>query len=205
MFAGIVEVVGTVRRGLAGGAGGHSLELPAGLLQRLRVGDSLAVNGCCLTVVELDATGVVADVMPETARRTTLAALAAGAAVNCETALAFGAPVGGHLLTGHIDAVGRVAGRRPEGNAVRVTIAVPPPVHRYCVAQGSLAVDGCSLTLAAVEPKTVTVALIPHTLAVTVAGAYTVGTAVNLEADLVAKYVDRLLEPHRAGAGRTGS
>ncbi len=205
MFAGIVEALGVVRQGLAGSAGGLSLQVPDGLRQRLRVGDSLAVNGCCLTVVQLDPRGVVADVMPETARRTTLAGLAAGAAVNCEAALAFGAPVGGHLLSGHVDAVGRIAARRPEGNAVRLTIAVPPAVLRYCVAQGSLAVDGCSLTLAAVEAETVAVALIPHTLAVTVAGAYAVGTEVNLEADLLGKYVERLLEPHRAAAGRAGS
>ena len=202
MFAGIVEARGTVRQALPAGGGGLALALPAGLRRRLRVGDSLAVNGCCLTVAGLEAGGVVADVMPETARRTTLAGLAVGAPVNCEAALAFGAPVGGHLVTGHVDAVGRVTAREAEGNAVRVTVAVPPAVHRYCVAQGSLAVDGCSLTLAAVAAATVTVALIPHTLATTVAGGYAAGTAVNLEADLVAKYVDRLLAPHRAGAGR---
>ena len=170
---------------------------------RLAVGDSVAVNGCCLTAVFVASTAFAVEVMPETGRRTSLSALVVGDLVNLEVALRLGAAVGGHLVSGHVDAVGRVLRIRPEGNAVRVRLSAPAAVARYCVPQGSICVDGCSLTLVAVEDHddrsaSLEVALIPHTIKATVAGRYQPGTAVNLEADMVAKLVERMVTPPRS-------
>lgn len=167
----------------------------------LAVGDSVAVNGCCLTVVRRDETRVALEVMPETMRRANLVHLQPGAQVNLEAALALGAPVGGHLVSGHVDATGEVTAVEREQNAVWLTVKVPPEVGRYCVPQGSIAIDGCSLTVVAVEDSRdggseVAVSLIPHTMQTTVAAHYLPGVVVNLEADSVAKLLERLLAPH---------
>ncbi len=199
MFGGIVVGVGTVVEREDGPAGRLVWRAPASLPELPQVGDSVAVNGCCLTVTELgrDGTGptVAADVMPETWRRTTLGRLRPGDRVNLEPALRYQDPVGGHLLTGHVDGTGRVTELRPEANAVRLAVAGPPAVLRLCVPQGSVAIDGCALTVVAVGRAELMVALIPHTRRATIAGAYAVGSVVNLEADLVAKYVERLCRP----------
>ncbi|MGC1194757.1 MAG: riboflavin synthase [Candidatus Dormiibacterota bacterium] len=175
----------------------------------LDIGASVAVNGCCLTVVRREATRVALEVMPETMRRSNLGHLSLGDRVNLEAALALGAPIGGHLVSGHLDATGEVTVVEPEENAVWVTVRVPPQVARYCVPQGSIAIDGCSLTLAAVEDAgdgsaELMVSLIPHTLKSTVAADYLPGAVVNLEADSVAKLLERLLAPHLSSitAGR---
>ncbi|MEA2647445.1 MAG: riboflavin synthase [Chloroflexota bacterium] len=192
MFAGIVVEVGSVLRVDEGG-----LEVRASTaLARTRVGSSIAVNGVCLTATEVHPDRFTADVMPETLRRTALAGLRAGAPVNLEPALAFGDEVGGHLVQGHVDAVGTVRAVRAEGNATWVEIDVPAELLRYCVEKGSLAVDGTSLTIAAVDGSSVAVSLIPHTLASTIASGYAPGTAVNLEVDILAKYVARYLADH---------
>ena len=161
-------------------------------------GDSIAVNGCCLTVTSCDAAGFTADVMPETVARTTLAALAPGAGVNLEGALRFEAPVGGHLVSGHVDGVGEVLSVEPDGNARRVRIRAPHAVAALVAEKGSVAVDGISLTVTDVDGAVFGVSLIPHTLAVTTAGGWRDGTRVNLEGDLVARYVQRGLEAHLA-------
>jgi len=203
MFSGIVAELGRVAANHIGEDG--RLQIAARqVVEDVRVGDSIAVNGCCLTVVEADPGGFVADVMPETARRTTLGSLAGGDAGNLEAAMALGDRVGGHLVSGHIDATGQVRSLRDEGNARWVEIAAPPALLPYLVEKGSVAVDGISLTVAGVGDGAFSVSLIPHTLAITVAGGWTVGSAVNLEVDVVARYVVRNLHAY-LGAPAAGS
>ena len=185
MFSGIVAEVGTIDE-----VGDGVLRVKAGAaISRAVVGGSIAVNGVCLTAASIDDGAFTADVMPETFRRTALGRLAAGSPVNLEPALAFGDEVGGHLVQGHVDGTGRVVEVRKEGNARWVSIQVPDEVRPYCVVKGSIAIDGASLTLAEVSGDRIAVSLIPHTLENTIASAYEVGSEVNLEADILAKYV----------------
>lgn len=188
MFSGIVETRGRVRRNT-----GARIEIAAEDPLQLSTGASVAVNGCCLTVAEVDVAGFSADVMPETAARTTLAELAPGDAVNLEASLRLGDAVGGHLVTGHIDATGTVTTLRLDGNATRVTIEAPESLVQLVAAKGSIAVDGISLTVTDVSPRSFSVSLIPHTLRVTTAGTWRAGSRVNLEADLIARYVEAAL------------
>ena len=198
MFSGIVEEVGSVARNAIAGEG--RLQIAARQVVRdAAVGDSIAVNGCCLTVVSADADGFTADVMPETAQRTNLGALQAGDTVNLEAALRVGDRVGGHMMSGHVDAVGTVSSLTPDSNMTTVRIEAPESVLRYVVEKGCIAVDGISLTVVSVDDSAFTVALIPHTLAVTRAGRWRAATRVNLEADLVAKYVEKGLQCRSAG------
>jgi riboflavin synthase len=189
MFSGIVEELGRF----------NSIDPAAGrvridcgeVLRGARRGDSIAVSGCCLTVGDFISGGFVADVMPETLRRTTLGRLGAGDPVNLEAAMRHDGRVGGHLVTGHIDGVGAVTGTRADGNATWVTVAAPAQLMPLLVEKGCVAIDGISLTVVDVDDADFTVSLIPFTRERTTAGAWTAGTAVNLEADLVAKYVQR--------------
>ena len=190
MFSGIVEELGTVARNAIAGEGRLDVAARA-VVGDVSVGDSIAVNGCCLTVVSAGAEGFTADVMPETARRTNLGALHPGDPVNLEAALRAGDRIGGHMMSGHVDATGTIESLAPEGNMVVVRIVAPDAVLRYVVPKGCIAVDGISLTVVDVHADAFTVALIPHTMAVTRAGRWQPGTAVNLEADLVAKYVEK--------------
>ena len=205
VFTGIVEGQGTVTAlRFAPDRSAATVEVEAGWLDgTLRVGDSVAVNGCCLTVTGLPEPGTgggfAADVMAETLRRTALGRLRSGAIVNLERPLALGDRLGGHLVQGHVDGLGRVLERRPGGQGSEVLrFRLDPGLARYLVAKGSVAVDGVSLTVAAVGPDWFEVALIPHTLAVTTLGGLAAGGEVNLEADVLAKYVERLLQPHAA-------
>ena len=187
MFSGIVAEIGEVEAVEPG-----RLRVRARtVLDRTRVGGSVAVNGVCLTATTVEADAFTADVMPETFRRTALGAVRPGSRVNLEAPLAFGDEVGGHLVQGHVDGTGEVASTAEEGNARLLTLRVPDTVGRYCVEKGSIAVDGVSLTIVGVAGDRVSVSLIPHTLASTIAGGYEVGTIVNLEADVLAKYVAR--------------
>jgi riboflavin synthase len=151
------------------------------------LGDSVAIDGVCLTVVEHDGERLAFDVVAETVSRTTLGTLAAGDRVNVEPALRVGEPLGGHIVQGHVDGVGRV-----RSSSEPVWIDAPPDVLRYCVQKGSIAVDGVSLTVAGLDDAGFAVALVPHTLAATTLGAAKPGLAVNLEVDILAKYVERL-------------
>ena len=157
------------------------------------VGDSVALDGCCLTATGVTDGRIAFQAVPETIRRSTLAALAAGAELNVEPALRAGEPLGGHYVQGHVDGVGRVATIEPDGEGMRLRIEAPPEVLRYCVEKGSIAVQGVSLTIAARDGRGFEVALVPHTLAATTLGDLTPGAEVNLEADVLAKYVERLL------------
>jgi riboflavin synthase len=205
MFTGIVEGTGTVVALTRSGTGdGARLEVdapwPPG---ELAVGDSVAVDGCCLTVVARTPGGFAADLVAETLRRTALGRLTKGARVNLERPLALGGRLGGHLVQGHVDGVGRVLERRAAGESTELRVELPEDLARYVVEKGSIAVDGVSLTVAAVGPDWFTVALVPHTLAATTLGGRGPGDPVHLEVDVVAKYVERLVRPWTAqGAAR---
>jgi riboflavin synthase len=157
------------------------------------VGDSIAVDGVCLTATAVQNGRVAFDAVPETIGRTTLGRLEPGAEVNVEPALRAGEPLGGHYVQGHVDGVGRVADVRREGDGLRVTVTAPPQLLRYCVEKGSIAMQGVSLTIAELHDESFSVALIPHTLEVTTLGTLAIGDEVNLEVDVLAKYVERIV------------
>jgi riboflavin synthase len=193
MFSGIVERVGSVDRAEPAPEG-LRLSLRARFDRELKPGESVAVNGVCLTVERAGDGGFEATAVEETLRRTTLCALRAGDRVNLERALRVGDPLGGHWVQGHVDGVGRIAGVTREGADVRVAIETPEEMRRFVASKGSIAVDGASLTVATWVEPLLTVALVPYTMERTVASGYVPGRAVNLEADLVARYLERLLE-----------
>jgi riboflavin synthase len=205
MFTGIVEGTGTVAAlAVADGGGGARLEVEAPFLAgELRLGESVAVNGCCLTVAEATPGGFAADLVAETLRRTALGGLAAGDTVNLERPMALGDRLGGHLVQGHVDGVAKMLERTAVGDGEEVRIELPPQLRRYVVEKGSIAVDGVSLTVAGVGPGWFAVALVPHTLEVTTLGRRRPGDPVQLEVDVVAKYVERLVVPMRAGTHET--
>jgi riboflavin synthase, alpha subunit len=172
----------------------------------VKLGDSIAVNGTCLTVVDFGETWFTADVMPETVERTALAGLKSGDTVNLERTLRVGDRLGGHIVSGHIDGVGVIRSKETNDNAVVVRIEAPAAVMRYIVAKGSIAIDGISLTVVAAGADWFTVSLIPHTAAATTLGVKGVGAPVNLEADVIGKYVEKLLglATPQGGAGGSG-
>ena len=193
MFTGIVQAVGRIRSVEKRGGDAHlAIDAAALGLDDVGIGDSIAVAGVCLTVVALDAAGFAADVSPETLSRTTLGALAAGDPVNLEKSLRLADRLGGHLVAGHVDGVGKVVAVHDDGAAQRWLFVAPAALARYIAVKGSIAIDGTSLTVNEVDGNEFGVTLIPHTLAVTTFGARRPGDAVNLEADIVARYVERL-------------
>jgi riboflavin synthase len=193
MFTGIIEATGTVEA-LDAREGGARLAVTTELdVGALPLGASIAVDGVCLTVIERAAGRFAADLGPETLARTTLGALRSGARVHLERPLRLGDALGGHLVTGHVDGVGEVVGRRELGTALELDIAAPAEVAATLAPKGSVTVAGASLTINAVAGARFSVTLIPHTLAVTTLGTLGVGASVNLEGDLIAKHVDRLV------------
>jgi riboflavin synthase len=193
VFTGIVRERGTVAA-IDGGDAGVRLRIDAPeTAAQAAIGDSVAINGVCLTVTARDGASLSFDAVPETLSRTALGRLAPGSAVNLEPALRAGEPLGGHYVQGHVDGVGRVRSLEPEGDGVRLTIAAPDELLRYFVEKGSVAVEGVSLTIAALRDDAFEIALIPHTLAETTLAALVPGDPVNLEADVLAKYVERLV------------
>jgi riboflavin synthase len=198
MFTGIVEELGRVRS-ITPRQGGARIEIEAAkVLDDAEIGASIAVNGCCVTVVEIASGYWAADAVVETLQRTNLGSLQAGDAVNLERPVRLADRLGGHLVQGHVDGVGTISGRdeQPDGSTL-VHVAAPADVRRYIVHKGSITVDGISLTIAAVHDDGFAVAVIPHTLDLTTLGIKRVGATVNLEADVVAKYIEQLL-PERA-------
>ena len=193
MFTGIVTELGAIEsiEPVAGGAR-LAVRAPATAAE-VAIGDSVAVEGCCLTVTATGGDGVISfDAIPETLRRTSLGGLTPGDAVNLELPLRVGDRMGGHWVQGHVDGVGQVLSVTADGEAVDVTVAAPEPVLRYTIEKGSICLAGTSLTVTAVDDETFSVSLIPHTLAVTSLGRLQPGSRVNLEADLLGKYVERL-------------
>jgi riboflavin synthase len=193
MFTGIVEELGGVKA-LRRDAGAARLTIAAStVLDGTVLGDSICVNGVCLTVVDLGKNEFSADVAVETLDVTNLGDLKIGTKVNLERALQLSARIGGHLVSGHVDSVGRIRNKREEGNGWRIFIDAPETVLRYVIKKGSVAIDGISLTVADVDKTGFSVAMIPHTAKLTTLGFKSAGTSVNLEADIIGKYVERLL------------
>lgn len=193
MFTGIVEEVGSVRTVLPGARAGKICIAARKVLEGTQVGDSIAVNGVCLTVVQLAEDSFTADVMPETLAKTNLGALKPGSAVDLERAMAANGRFGGHIVSGHIDGVGTIVEMRPEQNAVWVRIAASPQILGLIVEKGSIAIDGISLTVAGVGATDFQVSVIPHTGQETILLGKKPGDTVNLENDIVGKYVQKLL------------
>lgn len=200
MFTGIITDVGRVRA-LEARTGDLRLLIDVERLprERLRLGDSIAVQGVCLTVTAHDAGGFAADVSRETLDRTTLGTLAPRAAVNLEAALLAGEPLGGHLVSGHVDGIAEVLELEPDARSLRVRIRVPAALARYLAPKGSVAIDGVSLTVNDVAGADFGVNLVPHTREVTTLGSLRKGQKLNLEIDQVARYVERLLGERGAG------
>ena len=192
MFTGLVADLGTVS-GVEAGGDGQRLLIESDLAGELGEGDSVAVNGVCLTATTISGRAFSADVMHETLRRSSLARVAPGSRVNLELPLRAHDRLGGHFVQGHVDGVGTIAAVEEDGFARVVTIAAPPGLLRYVVEKGSIAVDGVSLTVASVSSDTFAVSLIPETLERTNLGAAAPGTPVNLEVDVLAKYVEKLV------------
>lgn len=202
MFSGIVEVLGDVRS-MASGDSGARIAIEAGaLVEGVKLGDSIAINGACMTVVAFGNSIFEADISPESLRMTNLGDLKAGEKVNLEKALVLGDRLGGHMVTGHIDGMGKIRERKADGDSIWLTVEAPPDVMRYLVFKGSIAVDGISLTVATCDEDSFSIAIIPHTSEHTTLTAKRDGAVVNLEADLIGKYVEKLLLPHaQARAG----
>jgi riboflavin synthase len=203
MFTGIIEEVGTVVETRVGEQSALLTVRATTVLEATAVGDSILTDGVCLTVSSLGEGRFTADVMPETFRRTTLAEKSAGAPVNLERALTLRSRLGGHLVAGHIDGVGVVRRLERRANAIAVRLTAPRDVTTLSVDQGSIAVDGVSLTIVSVGDGELEVGLIPHTAAVTTLGGLRPGSRVNLEADLIAKYVAAFLARAKPSAGLT--
>jgi riboflavin synthase len=197
VFTGIVRELGRVAGvvGVDGGEGGVRLRIaaPQTAGSGVALGDSVAIGGVCLTVVAIEGSEISFDAVPETMRRTALGRLAAGEEVNVEPALRAGEPLGGHVMQGHVDSTGSVRSVEREGGGKRIWIDAAQDMLRYCVEKGSVAVDGVSLTVAELDDAGFAVALIPHTLTETTLGGLVTGDTVNLEVDVLAKYVERLL------------
>ena len=193
MFTGIIEEIGTVVA-MTRGARSFSLEVRAQkVLEDTKIGDSISTNGDCLTVTELSENSFKADVMPETVSRTALQELTTGSLVNLERALSLQTRLGGHIVTGHIDGTGRISQRRNDDNALWISIECAPSLLRHIVEKGSITIQGVSLTVARVDESSFAVSLIPHTQSVTTLHNLRIGSLVNLETDIIAKYVEKML------------
>lgn len=193
MFTGIIEEMGSVRALRRSGGSARLVLSAAKVLEGTALGDSICVNGVCLTVVERENDSFSADVAVETLKVTNLGELSPGSRINLERALQLSSRIGGHLVSGHVDAVGRLREKREEGTGWRVVFEAPENVLRYVIRKGSIAIDGVSLTVAEVDKNGFSVAMIPHTAKLTTLGYKSAGDSVNLEVDLIGKYVERLL------------
>ena len=201
MFTGIVEETGTLRS-LSRGQKSCVIRIQCStVLEDTKIGDSIAVNGICLTVTDMDSGGFAADVMNETLSRSSLGQTRPGDPVNLERAMAANGRFGGHIVSGHIDGTGVIRDIRSDDNAVWYTVEAPPEILRYVVEKGSIAIDGISLTVARVDDRSFQVSVIPHTRAVTALSSSRVGSPVNLENDIVGKYVEKLMQPAPSESG----
>lgn len=194
MFTGLVEAMGTIDAVKADAMGTRLVVDESTIAAGVRLGDSVAINGVCLTVVEQQGSTFAFDAGPETLRRTNLGELKPGDRVNLEQALAVGDRLGGHIVQGHVDGVGRIARRERQGDWETIWFSCPIELNRFLVSKGSIAIDGVSLTVVDVTPTEFSVALIPHTLAVTTLGMKQPPATVNLETDLIAKHLIRYLD-----------
>ena len=207
MFTGIIEGLGSIV-GMRGSGQGKRLTVAADFpLEGTRIGDSIAVNGACLTAVILQGRRFEVDVSPETVNRTIFGQATIGDRVNLERALRLSDRLDGHLVSGHIDGMGRIINRQTQSNAIIVTIGVPRGLLRYMIPKGSVAVDGVSLTINSLGSDSFDVSIIPHTAALTTVGIKAVGESVNIETDMIGKYVERfvMMPPAAAGGDDSGS
>lgn len=204
MFTGIVEEVGTVKEIVRKRASVRIAVACIKVLEDTKTGDSIAVNGICLTVSEMKNGWFAADVMPETMRRSGLGRLRPGDSVNLERALRLADRLGGHIVSGHIDGTGAVIGRTEEENAIWLTVKAPDAILKYIMEKGSVALDGTSLTVASVDDRNFTVSLIPVTARDTVLGKRRPGDEINIECDMIGKYVEKLLGRAQNGVQESG-
>ncbi len=205
MFTGIVQAVGEIRSMTPRGGDVRVYVGTAGLdMVDVALGDSIAVNGVCLTAVTLDDQGFAADVSRETLSLTTLGGLVTGSRVNLEKALTLSTPLGGHLVSGHVDGVGRIVEREDDARSVRLRVEAPAGLARYIAHKGSICMDGTSLTVNRVSGPEFEINIVPHTIAETIVGDYRLGLRVNLEVDLVARYLERLLLGEKAADPNAG-
>jgi riboflavin synthase len=204
MFTGIVTSTGILKsKAMIGGDSRLHIACSDLGLESAHSGESISVSGACLTMLEPDSSGFFADVSQETLNVTTLGRLRQGQAVNLELALSLEARLGGHLVTGHVDGIARLVSRRPDARAERFEFEVPPQLARYIAKKGSACLDGVSLTINEVDGPKFSVCLIPHTLEITTLGRLDPGDEVNLEVDLIARYLERLMAPEYQGLDKT--
>lgn len=205
MFTGIIQAIGTVNS-LQQKSGDVRLQINTGKLDLgdVELGDSIAVNGVCLTAIELYPDGFTADVSRETLRLTSLGKLNGGSPVNLEKALTLSTRLGGHMVSGHVDGLGKILERKDDARSVWFLVETPEELARYIVHKGSITVDGTSLTVNAVNGNTFELNIVPHTLQETIMSAYAPGTEINLEVDLVARYLERLLLGDKAAEKNSG-
>ena len=201
MFTGIIEEVGTVKEVRRSGNSSYIKIQAEKVLSDVHIGDSIAVNGVCLTVTRFDSTTFQADVMNETLERSSLGTLRSGSPVDLERAMSAEGRFGGHIVSGHIDGTGTVTDIKNDGIATWYTITAKPEIMRYIVEKGSVAIDGISLTVAKVTENSFSVSIIPHTASQTVLSTKKTGDIVNLENDIVAKYVEKLMKPSEPSSG----
>lgn len=193
MFTGLIEEIGEIQN-IIKSAKSSKIKIKAGkILEDIKIGDSISTNGVCLTVTEFAPDSFTVDVMAETIRRSNLSSLTAGDKVNLERALLAGDRLGGHIVSGHIDGMGTITSYEKEDNAVWVTIAAPPDILKYIIKKGSVAIDGVSLTVAYIDEKLFKVSVIPHTRDITTLLKKKTGDPVNLECDMIGKYIEKLL------------
>ncbi|WP_054769962.1 riboflavin synthase [Lysinibacillus parviboronicapiens] len=203
MFTGIIEDVGVVKTLQNNKQSMKITVISPKIVEDVRLGDSIAVNGVCLTVTQFNEQELTMDVMPETVKATNLVQLTVGDAVNLERAMPTDGRFGGHFVSGHVDGVGKILCKRPMANAVYIGIALSQELSSYCIPKGSITIDGTSLTLFHVEQNSVTVSLIPHTYKETILGMKNVGASVNIETDLVGKYIIHQLQRGQATSAIT--
>ena len=194
MFSGIVEEMGAVQAIDRGLDGAKFSILASVILDDLHVGDSVSVSGACLTVTKTEDQSFFVDVSTETLKCTILDKISVGTPINLERAMKLNARMGGHLVTGHVDGVGTLRAREQDGSAISLTVEASEDIMRYCVTKGSITMDGISLTINGVTDRSFAVAIIPHTAKMTTMGLKQIGDSVNLESDLIGKYVERLLQ-----------
>ncbi len=201
MFTGLIEETGIIRRISSSGEGAGLVIGAEKTLAGLKTGDSIAVSGPCLTVTAVGKDNFTAWAMPETLKRSNLNTMAVGQPVNLERAMALGDRLGGHLVSGHVDTVATLTGRRKQGEALLLSFDLAPDLLRYIIPKGSVALDGISLTVVEVKDNGFSVGLIPHTAARTTFGKKEIGSVINLEVDMIGKYVEKLLAPRLEGGG----
>ncbi|WP_461201788.1 riboflavin synthase [Anoxybacillus sp. TBDG-1] len=199
MFTGIIEEIGKIRQMKQTGEAIVLTIEAKKVLQDVQLGDSIAVNGVCLTVTSFTDRFFTVDVMPETVRATSLRTVTVGAKVNLERAMAANGRFGGHFVSGHVDGIGRIVRKQPVANAVYYDIEVPSHLRKYMILKGSVAVDGTSLTIFGLTDRTFTISLIPHTREATILGEKKVGDVVNIECDIIGKYVEQFVSSKREG------